>query len=107
MLNFENEMRAVGKGYVVLPLEEYDRLRDEAKAADRLMAELVTVTKQSWDDTFVVELDKGTLHAFAKKKFEEQFADALSEYEVTPSSEFYTGVAPIARRREPDADDAE
>ena len=29
MLNFEEEMKAVKKGYVVLDIDEYNRLRDE------------------------------------------------------------------------------
>ena len=34
MLNFEDEMKAVRKGYVVLDIDEYNRLRDEIAAAN-------------------------------------------------------------------------
>ena len=34
MLNFEDEMKAVKRGYVVLSLEEYDSLRDEIATAN-------------------------------------------------------------------------
>ena len=34
MLNFEEEMKAVKKGYVVLDIDEYNRLRDEIAAAN-------------------------------------------------------------------------
>lgn len=34
MLNFEEEMKAVKKGYVVLDIDEYNRLRDEIATAN-------------------------------------------------------------------------
>lgn len=110
MLNFEDEMKAAGKGYVVMSLEEYDRLRGDAAAAERLMAELIKVTKQSWNDEYIVEPNNAAFYAAAKKKFEELFGDALHEYEVRPINDFYLGYAAIATRRpEPvsdgDADD--
>lgn len=34
MLNFEEEMKVIKKGYVVLDIDEYNRLRDELAAAN-------------------------------------------------------------------------
>lgn len=106
MLNFEENMKAANTGYVVLSLDEYNRLRDEAAAANNFMAELIKVTKQSWTDEYVVEPNNAAFYAAAKKKFEELFGDALHEYEVRPISDFYLGYATLAiKRTEPVSDD--
>jgi hypothetical protein len=110
MLNFEDNMRAANTGYVVLSLEEYNRLRDEAAAAKAVMAELIKVSKQSWTDEYVVEPNNAAFYAFAKKKFEELFGDEQHNYEVRPISDFYMGYTALATRRtEPasDGDDAD
>lgn len=65
MLNFEEEMKAVKKGYVVLDIDEYNRLRDEIananmkafeaeQLANRRIAEAAANNKALTDKLFKV-----------------------------------------------------
>lgn len=96
MLNFENEMKATNTSYVVLSLEEYHRLRDEARAAADFMDKLVSVDHRSWSNTWDVGLDRVLVYEAAKKKLERALGDKMSEYDVKELKDFAYYSAAIA-----------
>ena len=113
MLNFENEMKAANTGYVVLSLEEYNRLRDEARAAADFMDKLVSVEHQRWTNTGEAVLDNTAVYEAAKRKLEQVLGDKMSEFATRESKDFAYYSATIAEPKpatladlaEDDADD--
>lgn len=87
MLNFEDEMKAVGKGYVVMSLEEYDALRDQVAAANmrayeveqtskRRMSELLRVFRKTYGDHSIeVEFNESAVRRLAIEVMHETFSD--------------------------------
>lgn len=122
MLNFEEEMKAVKKGYVVLDIDEYNRLRDEIAAANmkgyeaeqlatRRIAESAKVHKELTDSLFTVEkkeygkqnieivFNRAALYALAIEKLYETFGDkALDGYRVLRANELILCDETIATR---------
>lgn len=111
MLGFEDEMKAVKKGYVVLDIDEYNRMRDEVAAASmkaydaeqlatRRIAESAKVHKELTDSLFTVEkkeygkqnieivFNRAALYALAIEKLYETFGDnELDGYRVVRANE--------------------
>lgn len=106
MLNFEEEMKAVKKGYVVLDIDEYNRLRDEIAAANmkayeaeqlanRRIAEaaanneaitnsLISVKKNTYGDhDIVIEFNKYAIRQLATEMLIKTFsAEELEGYSI-------------------------
>lgn len=111
MLDFEDEMKAVKKGYVVLDIDEYNRMRDELAAANmrgyeaeqsaqRRIAESAKVHKELTDSLFTVEkkeygkqnieivFNRAALYALAIEKLYETFDDNdLAGYRILRANE--------------------
>lgn len=110
MLEFEDEMKHVKRGYVVLSLDEYDGLRDEIAAANmrvyeaeqlanRRIAEAAQNNKRILDSLFKIEkkeygsenieivFDRHALYTLAVERLYETFsAPELEGYTVAPAS---------------------
>lgn len=108
MLNFEEEMKAVKKGYVVLDIDEYNRLRDEIAAANmkayeaeqlanRRIAEaaannkaitdsLIRVEKQTYGNHDIcIVFNKYTIRQLAVEMMIKTFsAEELDGYDLRP-----------------------
>ena len=121
MLNFEDEMKAVRKGYVVLDIDEYNRLRDElaeakmaayeakqianrrvadlSNAHEGLLNSLFSIFKVSYSNTLDVEINRDVLHMLAVERLQrDHWLDGPDKYDVVPADDFsiYTGT--IAKR---------
>lgn len=87
MLSFEDEMKAVGKGYVVMSLDEYDALRDQIAAANmrayeveqktnRRMAELLKVFKKTYGDHSIeIEFNEPAVRTLAIDVMQNTFSE--------------------------------
>lgn len=106
MLNFEEEMKAVKKGYVVLDIDEYNRLRDEIAAAnmkayeaeqlanrriaevaannEALVGKIFRVVKNTYgDNDIVINFDVRTIRQLATEMMFKTFsAEELNGYEL-------------------------
>lgn len=106
MLNFEDEMKAVKKGYVVLDLDEYNRLRDEiaaanmkayeaeqlanrriaeaTKDADYAISTLLTVEKRSYGDYEIdIRFNKRAIRDLAISQLLKMYsAEELEDYTI-------------------------
>lgn len=122
MLNFEEEMKAVKKGYVVLDIDEYNRMRDEIAAANmkayeaeqlanRRIAEAAANNKAITDSLLTVEkktygkqdieivFNRAMLYALAVEKLHETFGDEdLDGYRVVRANELILCDETIATR---------
>lgn len=122
MLNFEEEMKAIKKGYVVLDIDEYNRLRDEVAAANmkayeadqlanRRIAEAAANNKAITDSLFTIEkkeygkqnieivFNRAALYALAIEKLYETFGDNdLDGYRVIKANELTIFDETIATR---------
>ena len=110
MLEFEDEMKAVKKGYVVLSLDEYNDMRDalaeanvrayeaeqlanrriaeETTRATRELDSLFTVDRREFvDGAIVVRFNKSALHEHATRLMHARYSDQeLSSYTVNEPS---------------------
>lgn len=95
MLNFEDEMKAVKKGYVVMSLDDYNELRDEIAAANmrayeaeqtanRRMAGLLTVKKKKYGDRAIeIEFNEAAIRDLATEVMYATFSiEELAGYKV-------------------------
>ena len=123
MLDFEEEMKAVKAGYVVMSLEEYNSLRDQiaeanmkayeaeqlanrrmaeqAQEVDRLMHSIVTVRKKTYGDR-AIEFDFNTpvVHQLAVDVMQRTFsAEELKGYEIKPADDMFLSTELLARRK--------
>lgn len=123
MLNFEEEMKAVKAGYVVMSLEEYNNLRDQIAEAnmkaynaeqlanrriaehvaevDFTMRSLIRVSKKSYGDR-AIEFDFNTpaVHALAVDVMQYTFsAEELEGYEIKPADDMFLSTELLARRK--------
>lgn len=122
MLNFEDEMKAVKKGYVVLDIDEYNRMRDAIAAANmkayeadqmatRRIAESAKVHKELTDSLFTIEkkeygkqnieivFNRAALYEFAIDRLYESYSDdELAGYRVVQANELILCDEVIATR---------
>ena len=102
MLNFEEEMKAVKKGYVVLDIDEYNRMRDEIatanmkayeaeQLANRRIAELLTVEKRTYGDHEIdIKFNKYAIHKLAVERlFELYSAEELEGYKLKTADNLF------------------
>ncbi len=110
MLDFEEEMKAVKKGYVVLSIDEYDSLRDQIAAANmkayeaeqlaqrriaesaqnnvKLMDSLFTIEKKDYGaQNIEIVFNRHALYALATERLYGTFSnEELDGYAVVPAS---------------------
>ena len=96
MLNFEETVKAASHGYVVLSLDEYNRLRDEARAAKDFMDKLVNLEYNSWNKRWEAVLDNVAVYKVAKKKLKQVLGDKMSEFAIKELKDFAYYSATIA-----------
>ena len=122
MLNFEEEMKAVGKGYVVMSLDEYNRLMDEraefrmaAYNAEQLanrriaeiseqhaayVADLVTIEHHSWDGKYVAVFNHAELYRLACNALMSTLTtEEQRKLNVRDLARFFIGEATLAEPR--------
>lgn len=122
MLDFEDEMKAVKKGYVVMSLDEYNELRDQLAAAnmkayeaeqlanrriaehtlatDFAMRNLISVRKKTYGDHAIeFEFNTPAIHALAVDVMQRTFgAEELVGYEIKPADNMFLSTELLARR---------
>lgn len=74
-------------GYVVLPVEEYNKLKEVIEAQQRTLDELVTIERSFNGEQINVTLNAETVHSLAICKFEED-ADLVNNYTLKEASSF-------------------
>jgi hypothetical protein len=126
MLNFEDEMKAVRRGYVVLDIDEYDRLRDElaeakmaaynaeqitnrrvadlSNAHEGLLNSLFSIRKVSYSHTMDVDINREVLHMLAVERLQrDHWLEGPDKYDVVPVEAFSIYDGTIARRKPDEA----
>lgn len=122
MLNFEEEVKAVGQGYVVMPLAEYNRLmaeraeylnmgREAERQASRrieetrsnyeaLLSNLLTVRKQTYGDRSIdIVFNQFAVHQLAVEAIQRSVSpDELKYYELVQAEDLLLFDPVIARR---------
>ena len=119
MLNFEDEMKAVKKGYVVMSLDDYNELRDEIAAANmrayeaeqtanRRMAGLLTVKKKKYGDRAIeIEFNEAAIRDLAAEIMYATFSiEELAGYKIREADRMSLYDATLADYR-PDPTEAD
>lgn len=128
MLNFEEEMKQVQAGYVVMSLEEYNKLRDKiaearteaelaraevhstvlkySHAMEEFKHNLLSVRKKPYGDNAIeVCFNDRAVHQLAVEMLHDTFsAEELADYEVRSIDDLLLCDEAIARLRDPEAE---
>lgn len=99
MLNFEETVKAASHGYVVLSLDEYNRIRDEARAAKDFMDKLVNLEYNSWGKAWEVVVNSTAIYDEAMKKLVATLGDSVSEHDIVEPKDFAYYDHKIATRK--------
>ena len=90
-------------GFVVLPVGEYNKMKEVIDAQQRTLDELVSIKKSYTEATIDVSVNEDTLYSLAVCRFEEN-ADFVNNYNMVDKccfSVWGTSIAHIKRAEEP------
>lgn len=111
MLNFEEEAKKVQTGYVVMSLEEYNKLNDKVldysvrairaesearnkvmlaeQAAEQLLRDLLTVRKKTYGDKAIeIHFNDRAIHKLANERLKETYPDLVIDgYEIVSADD--------------------
>lgn len=73
-------------GYVVLPLEEYDKMRETIESQRHLLDTLVTLSTSYNGEEVRADINVGTVYAIASSKFAED-EDLVVNYNLNDKSD--------------------